>query len=78
MVNQAPDHAAGERTWRSLDRACGSFLGGVPLAGILRRDPRVPEAIRRQTPYLSRHPIGPLASDVDALRAALQAGVGEG
>jgi len=75
VVNQAADRAAGERTWRSLDRACASFLGGgVPLAGVLRRDPRVPDAIRRQTPFLSRHPTGPLASDVEALRAALGEG----
>ncbi len=72
VVNQAADRAAGERTWRSLDRACGSFLGGgVGLAGVLRRDPRVPEAIRRQTAFLLRHPAGPLASDMEALRAAL-------
>lgn len=80
VVNQAADRAAGERTWRSLDRACGQFLGGgVGLAGVLRRDPRVPEAIRRQTAFLARHPAGPLASDVEALRAALGAGgIGEG
>jgi flagellar biosynthesis protein FlhG len=75
VVNQAADRAAGERTWRSLDRACASFLGGgVRLAGVLRRDPRVPEAIRRQTAFLSRHPAGPLASEVDALRASLGQG----
>ncbi len=79
VVNQAPDRAAGEHTWRSLDRACGSFLGGgVRLAGVLRRDPRVPEAIRRQTAFLSRHPTGPLASEVDALRASLGTGLGQG
>lgn len=72
VVNQAPDRAAGERTWRSLDRACVSFLGGgVALAGILRRDERVPDSIRRQAAFLSRHPTSPLASDVDALRIAL-------
>ena len=72
MVNQAADRAAGERTWRSLDRACGHFLGGgVGLAGVLRRDPRVPDAIRRQAPFLSRHPTGALASDVEALRSAI-------
>ncbi len=75
VVNQAADRAAGERTWRSLDRACASFLGGgVPLAGVLRRDPRVPDAIRRQTPFLSRHPTGTLAAEVEALRAALVGG----
>ncbi|GAA0606770.1 MinD/ParA family protein [Craurococcus roseus] len=75
VVNQATDRVAGERTWQSLNRACASFLGGgVRLAGVLRRDPRVADAIRRQTPFLSRHPAGPLASDVEALRAA----IGEG
>ena len=79
VVNQAADRAAGERTWRSLDRACASFLGGgVGLAGVLRRDPRVPDAIRRQTPFLSRHPTSPLASDVEDLRSSLRAGTGEG
>ena len=73
VVNQAADRAAGERTWRGLDRACRSVLGGgVPLAGVLRRDPRVPDAIRRQTAFLSRFPTSPLASDVEALRAALR------
>ena len=77
VVNQAADRAAGERTWRSLDRACASFLGGgVALAGILRRDPRVPDAIRRQTPFLARHPASPLAADVEALRIALGTGAG--
>lgn len=70
VVNQAADLAAGERTWRGLDRACASFLGGgVPLAGVLRRDGRVPEAIRRQAAFLSRHPAVPLASDLEALRS---------
>jgi flagellar biosynthesis protein FlhG len=72
VVNQATDRAAGERTWRALDRACTSFLGsGLALAGILRRDPRVPEAIRRQTPLLTRHPTAPVAADVGALAAQL-------
>ncbi len=72
VVNQATDRAAGERTWRTLDRACASFLGaGVPLAGIIRRDPRVPEAIRRQTPLLTRHPTTLAAEDVARLARAL-------
>jgi flagellar biosynthesis protein FlhG len=73
VVNQAADRgAAGERTWRTLDRACRSFLGsGVPLAGIIRRDPRVAEAIRRQTPLLTRHPSAPAAQDVLRLAEGL-------
>lgn len=75
VVNQAADRAAGERTWRSLDRACRSFLGGgVPLAGVLRRDPRVRDAICRQAAFLARHPASPLASDVEDLRAAVMEG----
>ena len=75
VVNQAADRASGERTWRGLDRACETFLGGgVRLAAVLRRDPRVADAIRRQTPFLSRHPTSPLASDVEALPAALGEG----
>ena len=65
VVNQAADRAAGERTWRSLDRACRGFLGGgVALAGVLRRDPRVRDAISRQAAFLVRHPASPLASDI--------------
>jgi flagellar biosynthesis protein FlhG len=74
VVNQASDAVAGDRTWRILDRACAGFLGeGVPLAGIVRRDPRVPEAIRRQTPLLTRHPGCPAAADIRALAEALLA-----
>ncbi|MDO9710026.1 nucleotide-binding protein [Paracraurococcus lichenis] len=72
VVNQAADRAAGERTWRTLDQACARFLGaGVPLAGVIRRDPKVPEAIRRQVPLLTRHPGCPAAADVTALAKAL-------
>ena len=72
MVNLAADRAAGERTWRALDRACRSFLGaGTPLAGVIRRDARVVEAIRRQVPLLTRHPAATAAEDVRRLAAAL-------
>jgi flagellar biosynthesis protein FlhG len=72
VVNQSTDRAGGERVWRSLDRACTSFLGtGLALAGILRRDPRVPEAIRRQAPLLTRHPASPVAGDIATLARGL-------
>ena len=72
VVNQATDRAGGERTWRALDQACTRFLGaGLSLAGIIRRDPKVPEAIRRQAPLLTRHPACPAARDVAALAAGL-------
>ncbi len=72
VVNQAADQASGLRTWATLSRACESFLGGgVPLAGVVRRDPKVPESIRRQTPLLTRHPGCTAAQDVVALARGL-------
>jgi flagellar biosynthesis protein FlhG len=73
VVNQAATRASGERTYATLARACGAFLGRTPpLAGIVRRDDRVRDAIRRQTPFLTRHPAAPAAADVEALAAALR------
>ncbi|RAI58907.1 nucleotide-binding protein [Roseicella frigidaeris] len=72
VVNQAADRAAGERTWRTLDQACSRFLGaGLPLAGVVRRDARVPEAIRRQVPLLTRHPGCAAALDIAQLAKVL-------
>ena len=72
VVNLAEDAVAGERVWRSLETACLRFLGaGVPLAGIIRRDRRVPDAIRHQAPLLTRHPASGAAEDVRRLAEAL-------
>jgi flagellar biosynthesis protein FlhG len=72
VINQATTRAAGERTYATLARACTAFLGRTPpCAGVIRRDDKVREAIRRQTPLLTRHPASPAAADVEALAAAL-------
>lgn len=72
VVNQASNAASGERTYATLARACTAFLGHTPkLAGILRRDDRVRDAIRRQTPLLQRHPNANAAGDVERLAAGL-------
>jgi len=72
VVKQATNRAGGERTWRTLDQACERFLGaGVPLAGIVRRDPKVPEAIRWQVPLLTRHPSRLAAQDITSLAKSL-------
>jgi flagellar biosynthesis protein FlhG len=72
VVNMASGAAGAERTWRTLDTAARRFLGqGVRLAGFVRRDPRVAEAIRHQAPLLTRHPGSPAATDVTALARAL-------
>jgi flagellar biosynthesis protein FlhG len=72
VVNQAATMAAGERTFAALQRACSAFLGRTPpLAGIIRRDDRVRDAIRRQTLLLTRHPAAHAATDVEAIAGRL-------
>lgn len=72
IVNQAQTAAAGERTFATLARACTAFLGRAPLlAGIVRRDDKVRDAIRRQTLLLERHPNTPAAADIEVLAGVL-------
>lgn len=72
VVNQATSQVAGDKTYSSLARASQSFLGHTPkLAGIIRRDDRVRDAIRRQTLLAIRHPASHAWQDVHALAAAL-------
>ena len=75
VVNQAAGAASGQRTYATLARACGPFLKRTPaLAGIIRRDDKVRDAIRHQTALLTRHPGSAAAGDVERLAAALQGG----
>ena len=68
VVNQASSPASGARTYGVLARAARQFLGSAPpLAGVIRRDPAVPAAIRRQSLLLSLHPGTRAAADVRAL-----------
>jgi flagellar biosynthesis protein FlhG len=72
VVNMATTRAEGERTYATLRRACESFLKfSPPLAGIVRRDAKVKDAIRHQVPFLTRHPNADAARDVEALAAGL-------
>jgi len=72
VVNQAASRAAGERTYATLARACRQFLGTAPaLAGVIRHDAKVREAIRRQCLLLTRHPGSGAGADVEAMAPAL-------
>jgi flagellar biosynthesis protein FlhG len=72
VVNQAATRAAGERTFATLERACQTFLGRAPtLAGVVRRDERVRDAIRRQALLLMRFPNSPAAADVETIARLL-------
>jgi flagellar biosynthesis protein FlhG len=72
VANQAATRAAGERTYATLQRACQTFLGRAPaLAGVVRRDERVRDAIRRQALLLARFPNSPAATDVETIARLL-------
>ena len=74
VINQASNAAAGRKTYATLARASATFLGReTPLAGIIRRDDHVRDAIRRQTLTQVRHPNTPAVQDVEALAATLLA-----
>jgi len=65
VVNMASDRRHGERTYATLAKACQTFLKvSPPLAGVIRRDERVPDAIRRQIAFLARHPNSDTAKDI--------------
>jgi len=72
VVNQATGAVAGQRTYATLARACQIFLKRTPpLAGIVRRDGRVPDAIRRQALLLTRHPTSEAGEDVERIARGL-------
>ena len=67
-INQAASAASGEQTYKTLRQACATFLKcEPPLAGVIRHDLKVRDAIRRQTSLLNRHPNCAAATDVEAL-----------
>jgi flagellar biosynthesis protein FlhG len=72
VVNQVSSPTAGERTYATLLKACEGFLKlSPPLAGIVRRDRRVGESIRFQTPLLTRFPQSEAAADVETIAKRL-------
>lgn len=72
VVNQATSPREGERTYTKLRKACEGFLKLSPqLAGIVRRDAHVRDAIRNQTSLLIRHPGSEAAADVEAIVTGL-------
>lgn len=75
VVNLASTPRDAERTYAALLKACREFLRFTPsLAGTIRRDAKVRDAIRAQMPLLTRHPGADAAQDVRSLAETLQAG----
>jgi flagellar biosynthesis protein FlhG len=72
IVNAAASKAEGERTYKTLAKACDTFLKMTPpLIGVVRRDSKVREAIRTQTALLIRHPNCEAARDIGAIAQRL-------
>ena len=72
VVNAASSPQDGERTYRTLSKASQSFLRhSPPLAGIIRRDRQVPNAVRAQASLLTRSPNADAAADVEAIARRL-------
>ncbi len=75
VINQAKSPTGGRHTYQALHRSCQDFLKiSPPLAGVIRHDRHVRDAIRHQTPLLTRHPNANAAEDVGALASALADG----
>ncbi len=73
VVNMASSISEGQKTYETLRKACESFLHyEPPLAGLIRRDTKVRDAIRAQTPLLTRSPHSDAAKDVDSIAAKLR------
>ncbi|NQW11842.1 MAG: AAA family ATPase [Alphaproteobacteria bacterium] len=72
VVNAADSLRDGIKTYEALRRACEGFLGkSPPLAGVIRYDPCVPEAIRQQASLLDVYPASMAATDVQVIARRL-------
>lgn len=77
VVNMAPSYAEGEKTYKTLLKACENFLRlSPPLAGTVRADSKVKDSIRNQTPLLIRSPNADAAEDITAIAKELWSTLG--
>ena len=66
VINMASNALEGEKTYKTLLKACENFLRlSPPMAGMIRHDPRVKDTIRHQTPLLIRSPNTDAAEDAE-------------
>ena len=75
IVNMAENRTKGRRVFDQFSLACNEYLGFKPrFAGVICRDPRVPDSIRAQTPLPVRHPQSQAFEDVIRIVETLNAG----
>ncbi|MCI5060217.1 MAG: MinD/ParA family protein [Alphaproteobacteria bacterium] len=68
VVNQASNSSEGQKTYKTLLKACENFLRLTPpLIGMVRHDPRVKDSIRHQSPILMRSPNAEASEDVEKI-----------
>ncbi|MDR3450513.1 MAG: MinD/ParA family protein [Alphaproteobacteria bacterium] len=73
VVNMAANNLDGQKTFETIRKAAENFLHyDPPLAGIIRRDTKVRDAIRAQTALLTRSPLSEAAADVESIAAQLR------
>ncbi len=75
VVNMAENRVKGRKVFDQFSLACNEYLGFKPrFAGVITRDPRVPDSIRAQTPLPVRHPQSQAYEDVIRIVETLNAG----
>ena len=76
VVNMAPSITEGEKTYKTLLKACENFLRlKPPMLGMIRVDPKVKDTIRHQTPLLTRSPNTEAAREVEEIAKAVWRGI---
>jgi flagellar biosynthesis protein FlhG len=74
IINMAENQREGMKTFANIKNACENFLKFSPkLAAIIRRDPKVKEAIKTQTSMLVKYSKSLAAADVSSLAIKLMA-----
>ena len=72
VVNQATSLKEGEKTFNSLNKACINFLKiSPPCLGIIRKDGKVKDSIRKQASIVANAPHCTAASDAAAITIKL-------
>ncbi len=68
VINQATNSVEGQKTYKTLLKACENFLRlKPPLIGMVHYDKKVRETIRHQSPILTRSPNSDAAEDVEQI-----------
>jgi len=76
VVNMTGSHKEGEATYATILKACKNFLKlSPPLLGVIRQDKKLRDAIRAQTPYLTRTPNGDTAEDIESIATRVMADI---